>query len=220
MNVRIEWSLNPRRTLCVLASVMLLLVICHVLAMQANFNESLGIKRALGFEYWQVALFDLDEEESFGTWFSAVNLLFAGLLSLYLAARGGAAHAAMRYWWIALGLGLMLMSIDEVVGMHEQVNTVFDETVWTTMSLVIVFASGIGFIPFLWYYRGRTALWFVLGGMLFVGGAVGLEHYMGDDVNSLRYNMLTAAEEGLEMLGVILAIYAMLELMSLDNEAR
>ena len=220
MNVHFEWSLNPRRTLFVLASVMLLLVTCHVVAMQANFNESLGIKDALGFEYWQVALFDLDEEESFGTWFSAVNLLFAGLLSLYLAARGGVAHAAMRYWWIVLGVGLMLMSVDEVVGMHEQINTVFDEVVWTTLSLVIVFATGVGFIPFLWHYRWRTALWFLLGGMLFVGGAVGLEHYMGDDVNSLRYNMFTAAEEGLEMLGVILAIYAMLELMSLDTEAR
>ena len=42
--------------------------------------KSLGWKDALGFEYWQIAIFDLDEEESFGTWFSAAILLFAALL--------------------------------------------------------------------------------------------------------------------------------------------
>ena len=198
---------------------MLVLVLCHIIAMQANFNESLGIKSRFGFEYWQIALFDLDEEESFGTWFSSVNLLFAALLSFYQSTRLTGRDARMRYWWLALGLGFALMSVDEVVGLHELVNTVFDESVWTTASLVIVVVSGAVFLPFLWHYRVRTGALLALGGVVFVAGAVGLEHYAGFDVNSLRYNMITAAEECLEMLGVIIAIFAILERMSLEAEA-
>ena len=48
-------------------------------------------------------------------------------------------------------------------------------------------------------------------GMVFASGAVGVEHFSGDRVNSLQYNMLTGLEEGLEMAGVIFAIYALLD---------
>ena len=212
--VEIPLKLQPGRVLKWQLSIALLLLICHVIAMQANFNESLGIKAALGFEYWQVALFDLDEEESFGTWFSSVNLLFAGLLCLYLSRSLGVGHKSMKPWWLTLGVGFCLMSIDEVVGLHELVNTVFDESVWTSASLVIVGLCAIGFMPLLWHYRWRSAGLLMLSGSMFVAGAVGLEHAAGDDVNSLSYNMFTAAEETLEMLGVIIATYVILQLIA------
>jgi hypothetical protein len=40
---------------------------------------------------------------------------------------------------------------------------------------------------------------------------IGIEHYSGTDINSLGYNMLTGLEEGLEMSGVILLIYTLLD---------
>jgi len=206
-------NLDALRTAKLLGGAMLLLLGAHVLAMQANFNAALGLKQALGFEYWQVAIFDLDEEESFGTWFSAVILLFAALLFFAQAAACRRLAERMHYWWFALGLGFCLMSVDEVVGLHEYINTVFDESVWTALSLGLVAATGLGFLPFLWHYRWRSAGLFVLAGILFTGGAVGVEHYSGTDINSLRYNMLTGLEEGLEMSGVILAIYTVLQLM-------
>jgi len=43
---------------------------------------------------------------------------------------------------------------------------------------------------------------------------VGIEHYSGTDLNSLRYNMLTGLEEGLEMAGIILAIYTTLDFIN------
>jgi hypothetical protein len=49
-------------------AVLAVLIVVHVLAMQANFNPDLGLKEKYGFHYWQIAFFDLDEEESFGTW--------------------------------------------------------------------------------------------------------------------------------------------------------
>ncbi len=77
MNVVLSFSFNPVRTAAFLSVIMSILLLAHVLALQASYNDALGIKRALGFEYWQIALFDLDEEESFGTWFSSAMLFFA-----------------------------------------------------------------------------------------------------------------------------------------------
>jgi len=219
MTIALNFTLDARRTGITLVSVMLLLIVGHVLAMQANFNEDLGFKQVLDFEYWQVAIFDLDEEESFGTWFSATNLLFASLLFFYQASLRRAADDRIHYWWFALGLGFCLMSVDEVVGMHEMINTVFDESLWAGLSMGLVAVTGLGFLPFLWRYRGQTSWLFIIAGILFAGGAVGVEQYSSTDVNSLRYNMLTGLEEGMEMSGVILAIYTVLQLMGAEDSA-
>lgn len=214
MNVTLKFTFDAKWTSTILTMVMLLLVVCHVLAMQANFNESLGLKHRLGFEYWQIAIFDLDEEESFGTWFSTVILFLAAILFNYQARLCRAVSDRIHYWWMALGLGFFAMSIDEVVGLHELINTAYDESLWAGMSLGIVFLAGLAFIPFLWHYRWRTSGLFLFSGILFAGGAVGVEQYSGTDLNSIQYNMLTGLEEGLEMSGVILAIYAVLDLMN------
>jgi hypothetical protein len=219
MNVLMCVNLDALRTAKVLASIMLVLLAAHVLAMQANFNDALGLKEAFGFEYWQVAIFDLDEEESFGTWFSAAILFFAALLFFWQADVCRRSADQMYYWWFVLALGFCLMSVDEVVGLHEYINTAFEESMWAGLSLGLVAATGLGFLPFLWRYRWRTAGLFLLAGILFVGGAVGVERYSGTDINSLEYNMLTGIEEGLEMSGVILAIYTVLQLMGAVESA-
>ncbi|MCP4471152.1 MAG: hypothetical protein GY815_10780 [Gammaproteobacteria bacterium] len=213
MNVVLSFSFNPARTAAFLSVIMSILLLAHVLALQANYNDALGIKRALGFEYWQIALFDLDEEESLGTWFSSAMLLFAALLFNAQAVRLRAAGDQMHRWWFVLALGFALMSVDEVVGLHELINTLYDETLWAGLSAAIVALVGLGFLPFLWRYRVRTSVLFLLGGLLFSGGSVGVEQLSGTDINSLGYNMLTGLEEGMEMSGVILSIYAVLDLM-------
>jgi len=219
MAALLRFKFHPARTAAWLAAVMLLLIVCHLLALQANFNEDLGIKRTLGFEYWQIAIFDLDEEESFGTWFSSMLLLFAAILFFDRAGAARARSDRCHYWWWLLGVGFCLMSVDEVVGLHELINTLFDESVWKSLSRAIVAAVAVGYLPFLWRYRWRTSLLFGAAGLLFVGGALGVEQYSGDDVNSLGYNMLTGLEEGMEMAGVIVAIYTLLELIAADQTA-
>ncbi len=213
MNLKLVLNLGAKRTTLVLTIIMLTLIAMHLLAMQANFNESLGWKSALEFEYWHVAIFDLDEEESFGTWFSAVLLLFASLLMFYVAEHLRSMADVMSRWWMVLALGFGLMSIDEVVGVHELFNTLYENSPWTTAGFFIVIITGFGFIPFLWHYRWRTSVLFFIAGILFTSGAVGVERYSGTDLQSLSYNMLTGLEEGLEMAGVILVIYTVLDFM-------
>ncbi len=206
-----EFELHPARVARTLATVAATLVLIHLIAMQVNFNPALGLKEHFGIEYWHVAILDLDEEESFGTWFSSGILAFAGLLLLVEARAARAGEDRWHRWWGVLAVGFFFLSMDEVVGVHEYVNTLLEETPWTVFGAVILAVVGLAYLPFLWHHRGRTALLFVAAGAVYGGGAVGVEHFTGADVNSLHYNMWTALEEGMEMAGVILFIYALLD---------
>ena len=213
MKLLSTYSLRAERVAVTLGAAMAALVVVHVLAMQANFNPALGLKERFGFQYWQLAFFDLDEEESFGTWFSSGILFMAALLLLHqakiLRAQGGAWYA----WWLALGIGFCFMSVDEVAGMHEFMNSMMEDTPWTVVGFPILILVGLAYLPFLWHHRMRTGLLFLLAGAVYGGGAVGVEHFTDSDLNSLHYNMWTALEEGMEILGVIVLIYAVLDHM-------
>jgi len=71
---------------------------------------------------------------------------------------------------------------------------------------------GLSFVPFLRSLDGATAIRFLVAGAVYVVGAVGVEHFTDDAVNSLHYNMWTAPEEGVEMFGAVLLIHALLDL--------
>jgi hypothetical protein len=207
------YSLRADRVALALGAIMAVLVVVHILAMQAVFNPDLGLREKFGFSYWHLAFFDLDEEESFGTWFSVGILVMAAALLVnqarILKARGAPWHRA----WLVLGIGFCILSMDEVAGMHEWVNTVMDDTPWTVIGFPIFIIVGMVYAPFLWNLRWRTGLLFLLAGAIYGGGAVGVEHFTDSEVNSLHYNMWTALEEGMEMLGVIVFIYAILDMM-------
>ena len=119
--------------------------------------------------------------------------------------------AAWQRWWLILGIGFCVLSMDEIAGMHEWVNSMLGDTPWTVIGAPIFALVGLAYIPFLWHNRWRTGLLFLLAGAIYGGGAVGVEHFTDSEVNSLLYNMWTALEEGMEMLGVIVLIYTLLD---------
>jgi len=222
MTTPTSYWLRPGRVALALSLIAGVLIVAHVASMQLIFNDDLGMRDRTGLEYWHLSIFDLDEEESFGTWFSSVALLLAGALLLVQArALRGRADRWFASWMI-LGIGFVVLSVDEVVGLHELMNTLMEETPWTVVGFAIFAVVGVSYLPFLWRYRWRTAGLFFLAGAVYGGGAVGVEHWTGSDVNSLHYNMWTTLEEGMEMAGVILFIYALLDHMrrGRDTEVR
>ena len=211
MKLLTTYSLRAERVAFTLVAVLAVLVVVHVLAMQANFNSALGLKEKFGFHYWQLAFFDLDEEESFGTWFNSGLLLLAAVLLVHRARVLRAQGKAWHRWWRIMGIGFCVMSMDEIAGMHEWMNSMMKDTPWTVIGFPIFGLVALAYLPFLWHYRWRTGLLFLLAGAIYGGGAVGVEHFTDSDVNSLHYNMWTALEEGMEMLGVIVLIYTVLD---------
>lgn len=211
MKLLTSYSLQAERVAFKLVAMLAVLLAVHIIAMQANFNPALGLKERFGFHYWQLAFFDLDEEESFGTWFNSGLLFISAVLLIQQARILRAQGQAWHRWWLILGIGFCALSMDEIAGMHEWLNSMLGDTPWTVIGAPIFGIVALAYLPFLWHHRWRTGLLFLLAGGLYGGGAVGVEHFTDSEVNSLHYNMWTALEEGMEMLGVIVLIYTVLD---------
>ena len=146
-------------------------------------------------------LFDLDEENNLPTWFSSF-LLLNNALVLYLSAQSSI--GADRNYRVLLAAGFLVLSIDEVAGLHESLNTAIDIN-WAIPAGILVILVGLAFVPFLLSLQRRLAILFVLSGLLYVSGAICVELLSEDmDEKSLAYGFATALEEGLEMLGALM----------------
>jgi len=160
-------------------------------------------------------LFDVDEEESIPTWFSSVILLVAAasLFLLYTAKRK--LRDPYQHAWLGLCFGFLFMSIDEIAGFHETVNSVIDFS-WAVLGLAVAFAALFAYVKFLASLPAITAVKFIAAGTIFVGGAVGVElatepYLYNDELDTLAYNLWTAVEEAMEMGGVIFFLAALNE---------
>ena len=186
------------------------LTVMHIACMVAWYKDMLP------FDDWlYISFFDLDEEESLGTWFSTLILFFAGLFSLFHARYSEPRQNRWHFCWWLLGIGFCVLSLDEVAGFHEFVNTVVEYTHWTTFGAVLVVALGFVFLPFILSLPSRTRLLFLIAGAIYVGGAIGVEwatlwHEEHGLLDTLAYNLWNALEEFMEMAGIILYIYAIL----------
>lgn len=88
--------------------------------------------------------------------------------------------------------------------MHESMNTAI-EINWAIPGVILVVLVGLAFVPFLLSLPRRIAVLFVLSGLLYLSGALGVELLSEDmDEDSIAYGFATALEEGLEMLGALM----------------
>lgn len=174
---------------------------------------------------WYVRqIFDVDEEDSFPTWYSASALLLtAGVLWVQTQRARRLSHP-LRWHWLGLAAGFLFLSVDEIAGMHETLNSI-TEISWAVPGALVGALVGGAYLMFLLQIERRTAIQFVIGGAVFLGGAVGVELYTepylhNDQLNTLAYNLWTAVEEGMEMAGVLIFLQALLRYMKRDANGR
>ena len=174
---------------------------------------------------WYVRqIFDVDEEDSFPTWYSASALLLTAGVLWVQTQRVRRLAQPLRWHWLGLALGFLLLSVDEIAGMHESLNSV-TEISWAVPGAVVAAMVGGAYLMFLLQIERRTAIQFVIGGAIFLGGAVGVELYTepylhNDQLNTLAYNLWTAVEEGMEMAGVLIFLSALLRFMKREANGR
>lgn len=218
MSERFRISLSTRRFTIALTIVAAVLVVLHVVMWTTYFKTTW-----LDNEGEWISLLDLDTEPAFGTWFSTSMLLLAGILTLVQAYTGRGSKDRWNFWWKFLGIALIFCSLDEVAGLHESLNS--DPRImawmgqWTIGGAVVSALLGIAFLPFLFRLPLRTRVLLIVSGIVYVGGAVGMEfatipYEKANELNTLAYNLWNAVEEGLEMAGVIIYIYGLLDYMA------
>ncbi len=186
------------------------------------------------------AFFDLNTEANVPAFFNSFLLLFTSFLLFAVAwqQRQERDRTALQnvVYWKFLGFCFLFLAIDEAVEFHE----------WLGLLIKVVFAGSFSFsgvfyyawiIPyallllagflfirnFLFGLPARTGNLFILSGILFVGGAIGLRMLEArhddlmptfDSPEALYFSLLYSIGEILEMTGITLFIYALLKFMA------
>ncbi len=221
-------NVNPQKVARRLMTIVGILLLVNVAGVYLNIVrkvESATVKKLFNF-------FDLNTEANVPTFFNTFLLLFAGLL-LFVVARQDSQRPSVAYrakYWRFLGACFLVLSVDEAVEFHE----------WVGIMMKIVFAynfpgifyyawiipyallllGGLLFIKnFLFGLPAPVRNRFMLAGVLFVGGAIGLEMLEAQHADAtgslttpqtLYFAALYSLEEVLEMSAVILFIHTLL----------
>lgn len=209
---------SPRRIVQVLISVVALLSLANAGVLFGKYY--LGHEVMLGF----VRLFSFDEELNIPTWYSSSALLLASALLAIIAIAKRQARDRFRRYWLGLALIFLYLSLDEAASIHEMAIAPLHEALntggvlyyaWVIPGAVFTLGVLLAYLRFLTRLpRSITAL-FLVGGALFVTGALGMELVGGwyDELHgrdNLTYGLITMCEELLEMLGIIVFIYGLL----------
>jgi hypothetical protein len=216
MKPQLSLAINPTRIVTFLLIVTATLILAHIVFISLWYHE------VISSDNWHyISIFDLDEEASLGTWFSAILLLVAAQLLLVIGIFHKQQQQRYSIGWLVLATGFYILSLDEVAGFHELANTAMT-THWSIFGLVITIIIAILYLKFLWILPVKTRYLFIISGLLYIGGAVCMEwgtiwYEEHDQLDSLAYNLWNALEEGLEMLGIVIFIYSLLDYMRSQN---
>jgi hypothetical protein len=166
--------------------------------------------------------FDVGVEANIPTGYSAFQILLGGLIFLMLASRlvpQRSKVAELRRLWLVVGLGFVYLAFDEIAMVHERLPLwrlrVFnvphvDPWMVTYLFVGVVLLLVLGKqILVVWRYWRAQVLLFFLGMAVYVSGGLVLEgvNYVVHFKGLVRYIQM-AFEEGFEMLGVTIVVFA------------
>lgn len=212
---------NHYRFSILLSRITLLLLLASLGAEYMKY--ALGHGHLLGMEH----LFNVNAEQNLPTFFSVLLLLTASSLLAYVARQKLAAADPYTRQWTILSLGFLLMAADEMMSLHELLTVSMRALVphghgygllyfsWIVPAMAMVGLIGLMYIRFLKHLPRVSRLYFIRAACIYLGGAIGMEMLGGRyaemaGADNFTYNLFTTVEEGLEMLGVIYFIDALL----------
>jgi hypothetical protein len=218
-----ELRIDPRAAASVLFIGVVALVIAGIIAAALRFFAP-----DLPGRDSYIELFDLDRELNVPNWYSSGLLLVAASILALIASATSRLGRPHRSHWAALALIFLFLSADEAASIHNhlgkfrsgeqgEIGTGLAAIPWVWPAIVLVGLFTLAFIPFLRSLPRRTAALLVTAGVVYVGGALGLEIVgailFPDEAlaDTFRGSVLLAVEELIEMSGALIFIYALLE---------
>lgn len=212
-------SLRLRRILIVLLAVIsglgLVVELVHNLA-HTPASETL------------VSLLSLSYEGNVPTWYVSCLTFCCALMLTVIAADASRRQDAHRWHWRVLALMFFYISLDESVGIHENLGGLVEAHgvlyfSWVIPAAVFVVVFAAAYVRFLLSLPRTTALRFCVAGALYVLGALVMELPLGywterSGNDNLVYALIDFVEETLELCGVSLFLVALWD--HFDMEAR
>ncbi len=218
------WGLTPARVTRWFVIVITLITVVS-LAEQYVIHQ---LGRA-DLEEYLIAV-DVDAEGNIPTWYSSMALLCAALLLGTIAAQVRQRKQRWAGHWQALSVLLVAMSIDEVAQLHEHLGHLHEMWkthgifyfAWVIPGAIAALVTGLLFLRFVLHLPAGTRNRFVLAAVVFCTGALGVEAISGWRAETMGMNNMTASviatvEEDLEMIGVAIAIVALLRHMAAER---
>ncbi len=213
-----EIRINPGKVAKSLLTVAIVLVIAHVAG--AVSSHVFHHEQVFGL----VDTFDMNVENNVPTFFSAFILVTSAVLLTVITSQSSADRYARHWKWLVIIFAFM--AIDEDAALHELLIEPVRDLLpvagplyfaWVVPYGLAVLVIGVLYLRFVWSLTARTRWLFIGAGSLYLAGALGFESVGGwyfsrhGEMEDLPYSLLVAAEEFLEMCGIILFIYALLD---------
>lgn len=214
-------SVKPGAIARILGAIAFTLVIFSIGVQFSKFVLGHGGLKGL------VPLLYLDGERNIPTYFSILLMLAAASLLAIITIVNRKQGLPYIWKWAILSLGFFFMAFDEAFQVHERltlpVRSLLGETnlglfyfAWIVPAIGLVLCLAMFFRRFLLHLPVRARLRFLTAGALYLGGAIGIESIGGRYAESLvaadwTYSLFVAAEEGLEMAGLVVFLWALLE---------
>ena len=161
---------------------------------------------------------DLRQKLTIPNWYSSFALLVAAVLLLAVAGERRRARDRDAGCWYGLSAGFAAMSLDRIACIHQLLNA-SSSIAWEIPGAVIVAVIGIFYLGFLKRLPARTRRWFLASGAVYVFGVIVLEalenpYLLNIPVGTPADGFMALPDEGTQMVGVVMFIYALLAYMS------
>lgn len=220
--------LSPRKIAGLLLSVVGLLLLANLMIIYLRFVK--GFEHLRGFIHG----FYFDAEANFPSFYSAAAICFCSVVLWIIGSLPQEKHAKQSFYWKLLSVVFAFLALDEFASLHEYMiqplRNMMDQSsydsdylyfAWFIPYVVILLILTIALSRFFLKLPRQTRWLFILGGIVFLLGAVGMEMVGGkywatqgwaidgSDSVDVRYALIVTLEELLEMLGIVIFIYAL-----------
>lgn len=217
--------ITPKKVWRIMAGIILVLLafqVFHVISETLGYNNKLT-------EYAK-HFFNFHSENNFPAFISALFLMLAGILSLIMGYSKSSGENRYHEKWKVLGYLFFFLACDEAIQIHEVISrgirSNFGEQLpdflhyaWVIPYALLVIGAVSYFFKFVWNLPRRIRNLILMAGSVYVFGALGVEvveSYVFSQVgvDNLWYQFLVTAEESMEMLGVTIMCYALVDHLS------
>lgn len=220
--------INPHQVVVVLSAILILFVLANI---AGNLIDTVAYDPNL-FRYTKKLY--LDRETSIPTYYSSLLLLISAVLFGFIARMKQLSHSPYKYHWILLAVIFVLMSVDETASLHEQLNKpmrlMFNQGGiflfgWVIVAIPVTILFVIAYLRFFFHLSRKTKILFALAAGLYIGGAIGFELIGAGYVSeygqqNFTYFIIALIEESMEVTGLIVLIYALLEYVRVNYDAK
>ena len=215
---------NQRLMVLLMAIIAVILVVISAFVAPQG-DELLEKKASLSYSIMSEPsrVFNIDQEANIPTWFTAGVAFYLAMMASIIAS---AVKSQGKSAWAWRGIALMgiYIAMDEVAGFHElaidPIRDNWEISPWLYQSWIIPAMALVVFISiiysrFVWKLPMYFKFYLLLGGLIYLTGAIGVESIGGFVLTTQGLNdwyvQLAHIEEFLEMMGLIIILYSMVE---------